>query len=55
MVIPGCVRLLGGSTPTPWYALCDRRALQGTVDSFETDHESAGSIRWVDDRQILLS
>ena len=28
MVIPGCVPLLGRGTPTPWYALCDRRALQ---------------------------
>ena len=54
MVIPGCVCLLGRGTPTPWYALCDRRALQGTVHSFETDHVSAGSMVWVDDRQNLL-
>ena len=44
MVIPGCVRLLGRGTPTPWYALCDRRALQATVHSFETDPVSAGSM-----------
>ena len=55
MAIPGGSCMLGRGTLTPLYALCDRRALQGSVHSSETDHESAGSMVLVDDRQILLS
>ena len=55
MAIPGGSRLLGRGTLTPWCAVCDRRALQGTVHPSETDHASSGSMVLIDDRQILLS
>ena len=55
MAIPGGSYWLGHGTLTPWYALCDRRVLQGTVYSSETDNVSAGSMVLVHDNQILLS
>ena len=55
IVIPGGPCMLGCGTLTPWYAVCDRRALQGTVHSSEIDHASSGSVVLSDDRQILLS
>ena len=55
MPIPGGSYWLGHGTLTPWCAVCDRRALQGTVHSSESIHASSGSMVLIDDRQILLS
>ena len=55
MAIPGGSCMMGRGTLTPWYARCNRMALQSTVHPSETDHLSAGGMVLVDDREILLS